>query len=337
MASLIRLSEIPLSDTLPVQKYVPKKVQTKCSLYCQALYRAITYPIAPCIALLARRCQATRKDKLEDIQDKPKAPCVRYSIKTLDHKSTLDALLLRGNIMKTVLLSLGPDSNIEELRSEKAFGSFLLSMVKFIKQQLGDVHILIPDHPKTTRSNERRVQEIQSCYDMLINAEHFRPDDVIVYGHGPGALYGAKAASQIQSQYSQSKINVVIDRSSVDLYEGQIKENGNAWSWDKCRRKKGHVRRGTNINIQTGVEALKGTILAIMSKNDTTIPQELSFTKKVKKGSFEERYEVVTMGKNSDGDTHFAAFTEQEANLVGGHIRDCLHLEKPEEVKNWQS
>lgn len=299
----------PWQKSLPVKKYVPYNPQAKCTWYCGALCKAITYPISSCKALLAKRSDA-----------------VRYSIMTLDHKSSLDALLINGKLKKIVLLSLGPDSNFEELRAGKALSSFLASLLQCLKQQLGDVHILIPSHPKTTQSNERRALEIQSCFDMLIKSEHFKPDDVLVYGHGIGALYGAKAASQIQAEYPRSKISVVIDRSSVDLHQAQEKERDES---------KGHVRRGTNINIQSGVEALKGTILAIMSKNDMTIPLECSFSKKANKDKFEDRYIPVNICKSSDEDAHFAKFTEQEANLVGGHLRDCLHLEKPEEVKNW--
>ena len=306
--------------TLYVQKYIPSDIkgpETK-RWSCAAFCRVLTYPISSCIALLSKRCHDTSKDTL-----------LRYSIQTRDHKTTFDALLLRGKIKKAVLFSLGSDVRYEELRTGKGF---LTSMVQFIKQQLGDVNILIPNHPQTLNpSNERRVVDILSCYDMLIKAEHFQPDDVIVYGHAIGALYGAKAAAQIQQEHPLSKVNVVIDRSSVDLY--QAKESMNQ---EKDGERKTHARKETNINIQAGVDALRGTIIAVSSKKDTTITPRRSFTANVNRDQIDDRLEVVNIGAQSEGaDTHFAKFSQQEANLIGGHMRRTLGLEAPEALKDW--
>lgn len=284
-------------QSAPVQAYLPKK--TKAIRYCEAFSKILCYPL--CLCRTKKRYETSNK-------------VVRYSIRTLDHKATVDALFLRGNLekKKAVLLSLGPDFKYQHL-SQDATG-FLPSLVKFIKAQLGDVHILIPNHSDI--SNTIRVQEIASCYEMLIKGEGFNPDDVIVYGHGIGALIGATAAAKIQNEYFWSKISVVLDRTSVAL--DQIEEQDG--------ESKGHVRRKTNINIQAPVEELQGDIIAIMSHHGKTIPPEKSFAKNVKRQNIEDRLASICIGVQAKADTHFAEFNKEEANLVGWHLRRILNL-----------
>ena len=195
----------------------------------------------------------------------------QVSITTPD-KVMLDGIFFPTKSKHVILLAMGLTGMYEECAVDYVYKSY----VSFFKKEFNNPNILMVNTRGINLSQgftapQTLQVDIFTAYQFLVQHYGFDVEDVLVWGHSLGGCYGLQGAALMQQEHPSKKISAVVERTFLNLSEVA----GTVFGAIICAN-------GLEMCSKEAADQLKGSVVTIVSKQDTIIPYALSFAKKYK-------------------------------------------------------
>ncbi len=214
-----------------------------------------------------------------------------------------------------------------------------------LRTKLGDVNFLALNHPGVMVSEgdlscDGMALSVFSGCSYLIEKKHIDPSNIVIYGQSLGGVAATRGAKLLQNEYSDSKLNLIHERSFVSFPEVVEKFCGSGLIGAKLRSYlEDDDSTWSTKDSPEDFETIKGNKLIIYSKFDSVVPFEFSFYKKLheQKPNLPNVKVLSLPGERLREQEHYRIFSSDEEDVIIEEIKYMLGLPYKEIFGSFQA
>jgi hypothetical protein len=227
----------------------------------------------------------------------------------------LNGVFFSGKIKKAVIVAIGLTAFYEELSIDFVYDK----IVHFLQKECQMPAVFILNTRGIGQSSGISsplsiALDIYVAHQFVCHKEKLKADDVLIYGHSLGGNYGLRGAHLIQKAHPEARISAVVDRSFLRFSDVLGARFGKI-------AKKIAEQNALEMNAQEALCSLKGRVLTLVAKRESTIPYSASFAQNVEKDFIDKNLvDVIPLSEDEVGDHHIRAFNQGETKKVANWL-----------------